>query len=360
MMTVPDATIPKEGTLRFTQPKVSATGATLQGYFGTGWIQRSRSPYEAPLMVVPRKGDPARSRSSRRLVNYRPLNAVTTEDHGMYPKLVTCKLAAQPREYPQYRVGADGAHPSTKIAFWPTGIANDTQVRQFLRNVYYRRTFVYTEFAALARALHQLLKDKASFQWTAAHSCPVQALENRQSHYTKLSLLDPIKPFNPRTDASSVVIGALVEHESKPLGLRSKRLDNAEMQYSTGDQEVLAVVGALERWRHLLVKREVAVYTYRKALQYRARLRCYRARRGRIARWLDFLAALRHPKILYQRGPTKVVADASSRWPPQAQDPQHSSCNALSASLSERTAIRSHAFPTAVNHSSCFKLLFFL
>ncbi|KAL8272044.1 hypothetical protein Esti_004031 [Eimeria stiedai] len=225
--------------------------------------------------------------------------------HKMYPKLTKCKFAAQSNVYLGCRVRADGIYPSTEKV-----------------------------------PLQQLLKQKASSQWTAAHSSAVQALRDRLIHYTKLSLPDVTKPFILRTDASGVAIGSVLGHDGKPLGLLSKRLSDAGMRYSTHDQELPAIVRALECWRHSLVAAEVTVYTDNQALQYLAKLRCDRPIRGRLARWLDFLADLHHLNIgTNQLQPT---------WSPMhylaAQDPQHASSKVLSVS----------SFPPPAPQKSCF------
>ncbi|KAL8444484.1 hypothetical protein Emag_005477 [Eimeria magna] len=82
--------------------------------------------------------------------------------HKMYPKLAKCKFAAQSMEYLEYRVGAGGIHPSTEkvsaIALWPTQLANETQVRQFLGTVNYCRNF-----EDVVRAWERLLRDAGVF-----------------------------------------------------------------------------------------------------------------------------------------------------------------------------------------------------
>ncbi|KAL8270236.1 hypothetical protein Esti_005835 [Eimeria stiedai] len=152
--------------------------------------------------------------------------------HKMYPKLAKCKYGAQSIEHLGYRVGA--------------------------------RT-------AWKRPLQ--LKQKACFQWTAAHSSAVQALKVRLIHYTKLSLPELTEPFILRTDASGVAIGAVLEQDGKPLDFLGKLLSNAEMRYSTYDQELLEIVRAIERWRHFLIATEVTVYTDHQALQFLTKLR---------------------------------------------------------------------------------------
>ncbi|KAL8271641.1 hypothetical protein Esti_004446 [Eimeria stiedai] len=109
----------------------------------------------------------------------------------------------------------------------------------------------------------------------------------------------------------------------------SKRLSDAKMRYSTYDQELLAIVRALDHWRNFLIAAEVTVYTDHQALQCLTRLRCDRPMRGRLARWLDFLADFQH---LYQPGATNVVADALSRCSVYEQDPKYSSSKMLSVS----------------------------
>ena len=77
IITVPGATVPKGGTPRCTPQEIEALRETLQMYLRKKWIQRSSSPYAAPVMLVPKKGDPPGAPGSRMVINYRPLNAVT-------------------------------------------------------------------------------------------------------------------------------------------------------------------------------------------------------------------------------------------------------------------------------------------
>ncbi|KAL8274946.1 hypothetical protein Esti_001146 [Eimeria stiedai] len=178
----------------------------------------------------------------------------------MYPRLEKCKFAAQSIEYLGYHAGTDGVHPSMEkvsaIVLSPTELANESQVRQFLAAVDYCRNSMGPEFAVLARPLQHLLKRKASFLWTAARSSAVQALKDRIVHCIKLSSPDLTKLFILRRDASGATIGAVLEQDGTPLGVLSKRLSDAEMCYSTYDQELLAVVPPLERWRHFLIAAE--------------------------------------------------------------------------------------------------------
>lgn len=448
IVTVPDATVPKGGTPRFTQPEVEVIRNTLQQYLRKRWIQRSVSPYASPVLLVPKKGDPPGSPGSRMVINYRPLNAVTIAaevplpviedvlaslqgakwfttmdmeqgfhqvrmapedrhktafrtfmgqfewcvmpfglkgapstfqaimnemffdllgngvlvymddvliysdtfdkhlkllkqvlqrllDNKMFPKFSKCRFGVQSIEYLGYLIAADGIRPSPDkvkaISIWPTTLENDTQVRQFLGTVNYCRNFMGPEFAVLARPLQQLIRHGAKFEWTDEHTTAVKALKDRLINYTLLALPDPKKPYVVRTDASGFAIGAVLEQDDKPLGFMSKRLTEVEARYPTYDQELLAIIRALERWRYLLLTAKTTVYTDHQALQYLTKLQTDRPLRGRIARWLEKISAFSDVQIVYQPGATNVVADALSRCPVHQSEPSRTSTKASSA-----------------------------
>ena len=239
--------------------------------------------------------------------------------HKMYPKFSKCKFVVQSIEYLGFRVGADGIHPRpdkvSAITAWPTVLTNDTQVRQFLGTVNYCRNFMGPEFAVMARPLLHLVKHGVAFEWTDEHTAAIKALKERLINYTRLSLPDLSKPFVLRTDASGYAIGAVLEQDGNPIGFLSKRMSETEMRYSTYDQELLAIIRALERWKHLLLLAETKVYTDHRALRYLNDLQSEKPMRARVARWLDFLALFQRLTIEYQPGATNVVADALSRCP---------------------------------------------
>ena len=273
-------------------------------------------------------------------------------DHKMFPKLSKCNFAVQSIQYLGYQVGADGIRPSPEkvsaIAAWPTTLSNDTQVRQFLGTVNYCRNFMGPEFAILARPLQQLLKSGIDFVWTPEHSAAVQALKDRLIHYTTLTLPDLTKPFILRTDASGHAIGAVLEQDGNPIGFLSQKLTDTEMRYSTYEQELLAVIRALERWRHLLMTAETTIYTDHQALQYLMQLKADKPIRGKIARWLSFLDLFQNLTISYQPGATNLVADALSRCPLHtvtSATPEDSPGNANNKRLGPST-VADHSSPT--------------
>ena len=243
----------------------------------------------------------------------------TLKKHKMYPKISKCTFGASSIEYLGYKIGAEGITPSPSkieaIAIWPEELNNDTQVKQFLGTVNYCRMFMGTRFADIARPLIELTKKGVEFKWTKEHTSAVKALKDKLINYVTLQLPDIKKPYVLKTDASGYAVGAVLEQDGKPLGFMSKRMTPTEERYSTYDQELLAVIRALEKWRRLLLTADVTVYTDHRALQYLQRIKGDKYVRGRVARWLIFLADFQNLKIKYQAGSNNVAADGLSRNP---------------------------------------------
>ena len=241
------------------------------------------------------------------------------EHHKMYPKITKCNFGVTAIEYLGYRVSSTGIMPSpTKIeaiSIWPEQLTNITQVRQFLGAINYCRMFMGPAYTVMAQPLFDLLKKDVVFEWKPEHTAAVQALKQQLINYTTLQVPDPSKPFTLRTDASGFAIGAVLEQEGKPIGYLSKKLTPTEMRYAVYDQEFLAVIAALTKWRTLLLPADVTVYTDHRALQYLLKLKADKPVKGRVARWLDFLADFQNLRVRYQPGASNVVADALSRCP---------------------------------------------
>jgi len=121
------------------------------------------------------------------------------------------------------------------------------QVRSFMGLAGYYRDFI-PNFAAVTAPLSDLTRkgQPSKVEWGDAQEKAYQTIKILLTSDPILRLPDPEKTFILRTDASDYGIGAVLmqEHEGKlfPICYASKKLSNAELNYSTIEKECLAVV----------------------------------------------------------------------------------------------------------------------
>jgi len=92
--------------------------------------------------------------------------------------------------------------------------------------------------------------------WGKAQEKAYQTIKTHLTNKPILRLPDPKKHYFLLTDASDNGIGAVLmqEHDGKlfPICYASKKLSNAERNYSTIEKECLAIVWAIRRFHMYL------------------------------------------------------------------------------------------------------------
>ena len=98
------------------------------------------------------------------------------------------------------------------------------------------------------------------------------------------------QPFKIMCDASNFAVGAVLgqRKEGKPYVIyyASKLLDEAQINYTTTEKELLAIVYAFDKFRSYLVGQKVIVYSDHAALKY---LLSKKDAKPRILRWILML-----------------------------------------------------------------------
>ncbi|CDJ65775.1 hypothetical protein ENH_00013030 [Eimeria necatrix] len=107
----------------------------------------------------------------------------------------------------------------------------------------------------------------------------------------------------------------VLEQDGKPIGFLSQFMNPTQQRYSIYNEELLALVTALDKWSHLLRVSKVTAYTDHKALTHLQRLQTSKPLCGCTGWWLDFLAEFPDLHITYAEGSRSQVADALSRRP---------------------------------------------
>lgn len=201
------------------------------------------------------------------------------------------------------------------ILEWPQP-KNVTDVQSFLGLANYYRCFV-EGFSGLVHGLHELLKKDQQWFWSENQQF---AFEYLKYQFTIVPILVYAKPISHKlkveTDASGFASGGVLsqlEEDGKwhPVAFISKSFSVTKRNYDIHDREMLAIIRALDEWRHYLegATYVVEIWTDHKNLEYSMTNQKLNRRQ---ARWALFLS--RFDFILKHRpGKSMGKPDALSR-----------------------------------------------
>lgn len=176
------------------------------------------------------------------------------------------------------------------------------EVQSFLGLCGYYRKFV-KNFAFKAKALTNLIKKDQHFVWTVECKNSFQKLKNDLCSPPVLRYPNYKKMFTLTTDASNVGLGAILSQDGHPCCYISRPLNDAEVNYTTTEKEMLAVVWSIKRLRQYLLGRHFLIQTDHQALKWVMNVKdpC-----SRIIRWRLRLEE-------YKKGCENKAADCMSR-----------------------------------------------
>ncbi|CAN6552280.1 unnamed protein product [Malus baccata var. baccata] len=156
-------------------------------------------------------------------------------------------------------------------------------------------------------------KKEVSFEFNEA--CE-QAFNHLKDLLTSAPIITPPDwsiPFELMCDASDYAIGAVLGQRKNKLPhviyYASRTLNDAQLNYSTTEKELLAVVFALDKFRSYLIGTKVIVFTDHAALKY---LFTKKEAKPQLIRWMLLLQEF-DIEIKDKKGSDNVVADHLSR-----------------------------------------------
>jgi hypothetical protein len=250
----------------------------------------------------------------------RALRTVLTRlrTHRLFCKLSKCHFFVSSVTFLGYRISSDGVSMDPEkiaaIVQWPLP-RNAKEVASFVGLANFYRNFV-KNFSTIARALHDAIRSKEPFRLTDDIRTAWSAVKDAITSDLVMRHFDPNDVSFVETDASDYALGAVFSQQDsnnvvRPVAFISRKLTDAEINYPTHDKELLAIVWALNTWRHYLLgcHVEINVVTDHRALEWFTVKRLLSRRQ---ARWSDELKDFVY-RIRYIKGPTNTKADALSR-----------------------------------------------
>ncbi|KAM2061629.1 hypothetical protein ACFX1T_046667 [Malus domestica] len=186
------------------------------------------------------------------------------------------------------------------------------EVRSFLGHAGFYQRFI-KDFSKIAQPLCRLLQKEVPFEFNKA--CE-QAFNHLKDLLTTAPIITPPDwsiPFELMCDASDYALGAVLGQRKNKLPhviyYASRTLNDAQLNYSTTEKELLAVVFALDKFRSYLIGTKVIVFTDHAALKY---LFTKKEAKPRLIRWMLLLQEF-DIEIKDKKGSDNVVADHLSR-----------------------------------------------
>jgi hypothetical protein len=163
--------------------------------------------------------------------------------------------------------------------------------------------------------LTNLIQKNVKFEWTTTCQANFDELKRRLTTYPVLRSPDWNRPFHIYCDASSMAVESALCQPAEdggkdhPIAFASKQLSAVERNYTTTEQECLAMVFSVKKYRLYLLMNPVVFFVDHMALRY---LVNKPELSGRLARWVLLLSEFDYT-VQYKPGKMHLQADHLSR-----------------------------------------------
>ena len=132
----------------------------------------------------------------------------------------------------------------------------------YYRGIWIRRSDILAPWA-------KLTSKEGKWKWTEEHQNAFDTIKRIVSQETLLRHPNFNKPFEVHTDTSKNQLGAVISQEGHPIAFYSRKLNSTQLNYTTTERELLAIVETLKEFRNILLGQEIKFLTDLQDLTYR-------------------------------------------------------------------------------------------
>src|SRR5260370_3196236 len=141
------------------------------------------------------------------------------------------------------------------VTDWPQPV-KVKDVQSFIGFMNFYQRFI-CNFSKIAHPLHTLTWKLKDWSWGAAEQQAFDVLKSTITSTPMLAFPSKSGPFCLECNASNFTTGAILSQQQEdglfhPIGFMSKSFSDTERNYQIHDKEMLAIMCALEEWRHFL------------------------------------------------------------------------------------------------------------
>jgi hypothetical protein len=234
---------------------------------------------------------------------------------GLTVRPTKCMIGFQSVDFIGHKIDPDSVHPRKEKIQEMLAVPRPKtrrEVKSFLAMTGYYAKFI-PNFANKAFALTELTKRNRAFTWGKEEEKAYNEVRKGLSSEPVLKIVNFEKTMYVQTDASDVGLGGallqIYEGKYHPVKFISRKLKNAEKNYSTIEKEGLAIVWAIDKLAVYLYGREFVLLTDHKPLTF---IQMSKMHNSRVMRWSMYLQDWTF-KIESVKGVDNIIADYLSR-----------------------------------------------